>query len=88
MGNFTKLKKILSFFKLFAGIVALANAKDMYVVGGGVVAPHSETYILSLQRFSSHFCGATLITANYGNYKIELFVPTKNASENYSFYCG
>ena len=70
LGNFTKLKKILSFFKLFAGIVALANAKDMYVVGGGVVAPHSETYILSLQRFSSHFCGATLITANYGEYII------------------
>ena len=43
-----------------------AQASDIKIIGGEIVAPHSESYILSLQRVHSHFCGATLVSATNG----------------------
>jgi len=44
----------------------MAQATEVMIIGGSIVTPHSEPYILSLQRSRSHFCGATLVSANYG----------------------
>merc|ERR1712110_32978 len=53
--------------KLFAAIMLGAQAStEIKIIGGEIVVPHSEPYILSLQRSRSHFCGATLISATNG----------------------
>merc|ERR1712176_575444 len=51
--------------KLICGLVALCHAGEK-IIGGSVVTPHSEPYILSLQRSGSHFCGATIVSSGYG----------------------
>merc|ERR1719213_29961 len=51
--------------KVLASVIALVSA-DTYVIGGSIVAPNSEPHILSLQKRSSHFCGATMISATHG----------------------
>merc|ERR1719223_1092958 len=52
--------------KVFAAALALASAADteVKVIGGYTPEPHSQQYILSLQRFGSHFCGASLYAGN------------------------
>merc|ERR1719215_954818 len=52
--------------KVFAAALALASAADteVKVIGGYTPEPHSQPYILSLQRFGSHFCGASLYAGN------------------------
>ena len=45
-------------------LVGLVSA-ETYVIGGFVVAPHSEPHIISLQK-TNHFCGATVISATHG----------------------
>ena len=47
-----------------ASVVALVSA-ETFIVGGDVATPHSEPHILSLQK-SSHFCGASLVSATHG----------------------
>ena len=51
-------------FKFTAGVLAAANAMAPVpvIIGGNIVAKHSEPYILSLQRSGSHFCGGSLGT--------------------------
>merc|ERR1719276_813167 len=50
--------------KFTAGVLAAANAMApvSVIIGGNIVAKHSEPYILSLQRSGSHFCGGSLGT--------------------------
>ncbi|CAG5103350.1 Oidioi.mRNA.OKI2018_I69.chr1.g732.t1.cds [Oikopleura dioica] len=50
--------------KFAAGILAATNALSPVpvIIGGSIVKPNSEPYILSLQRSGSHFCGGSLGT--------------------------
>ncbi|CAG5076503.1 Oidioi.mRNA.OKI2018_I69.PAR.g8476.t1.cds [Oikopleura dioica] len=52
--------------KVFASVIAAACARSTMIIGGDKVEPNSEPYILSMQRFGSHFCGATLVSMSYG----------------------
>jgi len=57
--------KLIVIFKFTAGVLAAANAAMApvpVIIGGNIVAKHSEPYILSLQRSGSHFCGGSLGT--------------------------
>jgi len=58
------MKKLIDFLKFTAGVLAAANAMAPVpvIIGGNIVAEHSEPYILSLQRSGSHFCGGSLGT--------------------------
>jgi hypothetical protein len=44
------------------GLVAAASALQPVpvIIGGSTASPHSQKYILSLQRSGSHFCGGSL----------------------------
>ena len=53
--------------KFSALFVAAAQAKENYIIGGGVVRPHSEPYILSLQE--------NLKMAEYRFSSFIIFVP-------------
>lgn len=54
------------FFKfssnLYFGVALASRHKQISsrVVGGEIVAPNSEPYVVSLQRSGAHFCGASL----------------------------
>merc|ERR1712004_558443 len=52
--------------KGFAAALALASAAETEtkVIGGYTPDPHSQPYIVSLQRSGSHFCGASLYACN------------------------
>lgn len=52
--------------KLLIGLALSVSAADVKVIGGEIVTPHSEPYILSMQRSGSHYCGASLISATHG----------------------
>merc|ERR1712228_731303 len=52
--------------KLLFGFVAACMADEPKIIGGNVVSPHSEPYILSLQRSGSHFCGGTITSRSHG----------------------
>merc|ERR1712179_213072 len=52
--------------KLLAALAIGASASEVYIIGGEIVTPHSEPYILSLQRRQSHFCGGTIISETHG----------------------
>jgi len=52
--------------KLLCGLAALCLGAEEKIIGGSVVTPHSEPYILSLQRSGSHFCGATMVSTSHG----------------------
>merc|ERR1712018_943228 len=57
----------LSNMKLLLAFAAAAHAgRETYVIGGSIVTPNSEPYILSMQRSRSHFCGGSLISATKG----------------------
>merc|ERR1711953_687173 len=53
---------ILTKMKLTIGLIAAASALDPVpvIIGGSTASPHSQPYILSLQRSGSHFCGGSL----------------------------
>ncbi|CAG5102237.1 Oidioi.mRNA.OKI2018_I69.chr1.g206.t1.cds [Oikopleura dioica] len=48
--------------KFAFGLVAAASALQPVpvIIGGSTASPHSQPYILSLQRSGSHFCGGSL----------------------------
>jgi len=46
--------------------LATAAPSAPKVIGGEIVAPNSQPYILSLQRNGNHFCGATITNPNWG----------------------
>ena len=50
--------------KLGFGLFALSAASKQYIIGGYEPSPNSESYILSLQRGGSHFCGGTVISSS------------------------
>merc|ERR1712241_1080518 len=52
--------------KVFAAALALASAAETEtkVIGGYTPDPHSQPYIVSLQRSGSHFCGGSLYAGN------------------------
>ena len=50
--------------KLGFGLFALSAASKQYIIGGYEPSPNSESYILSLQRAGSHFCGGTVISSS------------------------
>merc|ERR1711936_1308987 len=52
--------------KLLCGLAAIALGSEEKIIGGSVVSPNSEPYILSLQRSGSHFCGGTVTSAGWG----------------------
>ena len=66
-GKFIRVKRfrINIKYEVLASVIALVSA-DTYVIGGNIVTPNSEPHILSLQKRSSHFCGATMISATHG----------------------
>jgi len=56
-------------FKMKVALALAASVKAgrmNYVIGGNIVGAHSEPYILSMQRFSSHFCGGSIVSGTKG----------------------
>ena len=71
------------YYQVFGLMLAALEARSVdYIIGGEIVAEHSEPYILSLQRRNSHFCGGTIISATHGICASHCVYPANEVSSN------
>ena len=64
-GKFVISLQMTYLIQTLTHLVGLVSAKT-YIFGGEIAIPNSEPHIISLQKSSTHFCGATLVSATHG----------------------